>query len=219
MSTLKTTYIQHPSATDPAIELEADGTVLIPSIPPPDLSNLDASNLTSGTVNKTRLPAGLVIDVKEAIFTSTQSTSATAGADFAVTNLSIAHSLSSASNRLLITAYLGTAANGHGYGNVGLAVKDGSTFIGVGDAASSRPRVGAGGFSQGLGTHNNIVTSSPSVSFVYSPGDTTSRTYTVRAINLDTSTQTIYINRNIGDSNDARGPRGTSGLVIQEIQA
>jgi hypothetical protein len=33
MSTLKTTYIQHPSATDPNIELEADGTVslVVPS--------------------------------------------------------------------------------------------------------------------------------------------------------------------------------------------
>lgn len=29
MSTLKTTYIQHPSAEAPAIELNADGTVTI----------------------------------------------------------------------------------------------------------------------------------------------------------------------------------------------
>jgi hypothetical protein len=30
MSTLKTTYIQHPSAASPAIELSAEGFVLLP---------------------------------------------------------------------------------------------------------------------------------------------------------------------------------------------
>jgi len=57
MSTIKTTFIQHPSATEPAIELEADGTVLVPGleIPEPDLTNLDADNLTSGTVPTARV--------------------------------------------------------------------------------------------------------------------------------------------------------------------
>jgi len=51
MSTLKTTYIQHPSATDPAIELESDGTVLIPSlpVPPTPIPSFDSRTLITAT--------------------------------------------------------------------------------------------------------------------------------------------------------------------------
>ena len=62
------------------------------------------------------------------------------------------------------------------------------------------------------------MTDSRSVTFVYEPGDTASHTYTVRAINIDASTQTIYVNRSQGDTNDASYSRGSSGFVIQEVQ-
>jgi hypothetical protein len=58
----------------------------------------------------------------------------------------------------------------------------------------------------------------PSVTFVYEPGDTASHTYTVRAININNSTRTLYINRTEDDSNDSRRARASSGLVIQEVK-
>lgn len=43
MSTIKTTYIQHPSATSPNLELAADGTVVLPLSDLEDLANVSGS--------------------------------------------------------------------------------------------------------------------------------------------------------------------------------
>jgi hypothetical protein len=51
MSTLKTTYIQHPSAEEPSIELSADGTIVLPLSDLGDLSNVDeGSGASDGDV-------------------------------------------------------------------------------------------------------------------------------------------------------------------------
>jgi hypothetical protein len=165
------------------------------------------------------VPAGAepnLVAVKSALFTGTQSASVTAGSNVAVTNLSITHTLADAANKLIISAYLGTTGTSKGQGNVGLAVADDGTLIGIADAGGSRTRVGAGGFVSPSGV-NNIITM-PSVTFVYSPGDAVEHTFTVRAINLDTATETVFINRTQGDDDNASRPRGTSGFVIQEVK-
>jgi hypothetical protein len=41
MSTLKTTFIQHPSATEPSIELSADGSIVLPLSGIGDLADVD----------------------------------------------------------------------------------------------------------------------------------------------------------------------------------
>jgi len=160
--------------------------------------------------------AGGLVAVESALFTGTQTNSTAAGASFAVTDLSIAHAMSSASNKLLITAYIGLAGNSEDRGQVGLFVADGGTAIGVGAAASSRPVVGAGG-SQVTGTGNALVTRNLSVTFVYEPGDTNSHTYTANLLNGDGSTNTIYVNRTESDADSDANPRGASALVIQEV--
>jgi hypothetical protein len=43
MSTLKTTFIQHPSAEEPSIELSADGTIVLPLSDLEDLANVDGT--------------------------------------------------------------------------------------------------------------------------------------------------------------------------------
>jgi hypothetical protein len=58
----------------------------------------------------------------------------------------------------------------------------------------------------------------PSVTFVYEPGDTASHTYTVRAINIESSTRTLYINRYESDADVADRSRASSGFVIQEVK-
>ena len=159
--------------------------------------------------------AGGLVAVKHALFTGTQTNSTAAGADFAVTNLSITHTLADASNKLIISAYLGVAGSNAGLGGVGLAVADDGTLIGIGNSGGNRTRVGAGG--QVAANTAVWIATMPSVTFVYEPGDTASHTYTVRALNINASTQTIYINRSAGDSNSAGTPRGSSGFVIQEV--
>ena len=159
---------------------------------------------------------GVIVAVKHALFTGTQTNSTAAGANFAVTDLSITHTLSDASNKLIISAYFGAAGSTNERGRVGIAVADDGTLVGIGDAASSRTRVAAGGrISVSNGTY---IVMMPSVTFVYEPGDTASHTYTVRAVNPDSSTQTLYINRSQSDGNSAAETRASSGFVIQEVK-
>ena len=159
--------------------------------------------------------AGGLVAVKHALFTGTQTNSTAGGANFSVTDLSITHTLADSSNKLIISAYFGTAAVGNN-AKLGIGVADDGTLIAVGDAAGSRVRVGAGGVvDQGGG--NEVVTM-PSVMFVYEPGDTNEHTYTVRAINMVSSTQTVYINRAVSDTDSVARGRGSSGFVIQEVK-
>jgi len=157
---------------------------------------------------------GKIIAVKDALFTGTQSASVATGSNVAVTDLSITHTLSDSANKLIISAYFGAAATTVQNGAVGIAVMDGSTLIGVGNTAGSRVPVGAGGAT--ASTSSSRVTM-PAVNFVYAPGDTASHTYTVRAINIDTGTETLYINRTESDADSAFQSRASSGFVIQEV--
>jgi hypothetical protein len=210
MSTLKVTDIQHPSASTPAIELDpVDGVVFT-------AASFDAAAITSGVLDAAHAPVGSIIAVKHALFTGTQTNSTAAGANFAVTDLSITHTLAAATNKLIISAYFGAAGDGSAQGRVGIAVADDGTLIGIGGADGSRTRVGAGGMvSDGAVVY---AVTMPSVTFVYEPGDTASHTYTVRAINIRNTTQTLYINRALDDSDNEGFARASSGFVIQEVK-
>ena len=191
MSKVVTAAVQHPSASVPNLVLNADGTVDGPG-------------------------ASVLVAVKSALFTGTQTNSTAAGANFAVTDLSITHTLADASNKLIISAYFGAAANSVGRGDVGLAVAEDGNLIVIGDAAGNRTRVTAGGFI--AGTEKTFIVTMPSVTFVYEPGDTASHTYTVRAINMMDDTRTIFINRSEVDDDVILRPRATSSLIIQEVK-
>jgi hypothetical protein len=160
--------------------------------------------------------AGGLVAVKHALFTGTQTNSTAASANFAVNDLSITHTLADAANKLIISAYFGIAGTTAQGGEVSIAVADDGTLIGIGDADSDRTRVGAGGRTTATGS--DAVVTMPSVTFVYEPGDTASHTYTVRAINVRTVTETVYINRTQGDGDNPSRPRASSGLVIQEVK-
>ena len=159
---------------------------------------------------------GGLVAVKHAIFTGTQSASVTGGNNVAVTDLSITHAVADAANKLIISAFLGAAANDNGHGRVGIAVHDGTGLIAIGNADGSRNRLTAGGFIQQPDSSDFVVTM-PSVTFVHTPGDTSSRTYTLRAINIDPVTRTLYINRNEDNTNNLAISRAVSSLVIQEV--
>jgi hypothetical protein len=159
--------------------------------------------------------AGGLVAVKHALFTGTQTASVTAGSNVAVTNLSITHTLADASNKLIISAYCGTLGSSQSFASVGMAVADDGTLIGVGDADGVRVRVASSFHLGGSGSFTNVA---ESLYFVYEPGDTNAHTFTVRAINVDSSTRTLYVNRRSDDSNVNNRPRGSSGFVIQEIK-
>jgi hypothetical protein len=175
----------------------------------------DIKALAEATADGLDAARGLVA-VKHALFTGTQTNSTAARANFAVDDLTITHTLADASNKLIISAYFGAAGLSSGRGNVGIAVADDGTLIGIGDAAGIRARVTAGGSVVQAG--GNLVNTMPSVTFVYEPNDADEHTYTVRAINIDDGTRTVYINRSERDGDNEFEPRATSGFVIQEVK-
>ena len=171
---------------------------------------------TENYVDAAVATAGGLVAVKHALFTGTQTASVTAGNNVAVNNLSITHSTAANNNKLIISAYIGVAATSHTFGDVGIAVFDGTTRLAVGASPGSRSQVSAGGIITGSGVDRLVV--SLAVTFVFEPGTTASKTYTVRAFNTENSTRTLYINRSQVDSNSANNSRGSSGLVIQEVK-
>ena len=158
---------------------------------------------------------GGLVAVKSAIFTGTQTASVTASNNLTVTNLSITHEVADPANKLIISAFIGAAATSLGQGDVGIAVHDGTDLIAIGDADGSRTRVTAGGAITHI--NDSFAVTMPSVTFVHTPG-TGEKIYTVRAINIETSTRTLFINRNQGDSTNAGNARAVSSLVVQEVK-
>jgi hypothetical protein len=159
--------------------------------------------------------AGTVVQVVSVLKTNTWSASLTATANQAVTDLTLDFAVSNASNKLLILANFGVAASSSNDCRIGIAVADDGTLVGVGDAAGSRSSVATGGI-----THNNpanYVVAYPSTQFIYTPGDTSTHTYTVHAINTESSTRTLYVNRSPGDTNGPTSTRGASSLTIMEV--
>ena len=159
--------------------------------------------------------AGGLVAVKHVLKTNTFSASVAAGGNVAVDDLTITHEVADAANRLIITAYFGAAANSFGQGNTGIAVAQDGTLLAIGDAEGSRTRVGAGGITESAQV--NFVVAMPSVTFVHTPGSG-SKTYTVRAINVRDTTQTVFVNRSENDGNTAQLPRAASALIIQEVK-
>ena len=160
--------------------------------------------------------AGGLVAVKFAIFTGVQADAVTASSNVAVTDLTITHEVADPANKLIISAFLGVAANSGGRGNVGIAVHDGTELIAIGNADGSRTRVTAGGQVGGSGV--SIISTTPSMTFVHTPNTTDSKTYTVRAVNVSGTTRTLFINRDELDDNIGNAARGVSSLVIQEVK-
>jgi hypothetical protein len=144
--------------------------------------------------------------------------SVAAGGNTAVTGLSLTNiAAAQATNKFIITAFFGVAATSHGSGAIGIAINDGTSLISIGDTAGSRTRVTAGGLINSQAADGR-VTSMPSISVVYTPGDTSARTFSVHALNIQASSRTLYVNRNFGDTDDADNSRGASVLHIMEVR-
>ncbi len=158
--------------------------------------------------------AGGLVAVKSAVFTGTQSNSTATGANFAVTSLSITHEVADPANKLIISAVIGALGTTQDQGKAGIAIDDGTGLLNLGDAASGRPRVTTGGQLAGTGSTANVTL--PSLYFVHTPG-AGSKTYTVRAINIDDATRTLHINRSVRDNDPADG-RASSSFVIMEVK-
>lgn len=154
-----------------------------------------------------------VVAIKYVELTSTVAQAVNRNTEFDIPSLSITHSLSKSTNKLLLLAQIGEFANsaGNAQGGVGFAVDN--TFIFIGDADGTRVRVSQG--ARPNSTDSNIVSVPLNLSTVYSPDTTNSKTYTVRAKQFQHSSgdsKVIYINRSERD--DGRVDRRTASSLI-----
>jgi hypothetical protein len=179
------------------------------------LDDEDLPSFYNGTTWTTEFGGGGLVAVKHALFTGIQSASTAASANFAITDVSITHTLADAANKLIITGFCGFASGSEQRAKVGIAAADDGALISIGAAAGVRPRVTAGGSVETAGT---ILGLSHSFTIVYEPGDDAEHTYTLRAINTHSATQTVHINRSDLDNDSAGRTRAASGLVIQEVK-
>jgi len=175
----------------------------------------DSQALAEAVADGLDLAAGLVA-VTSALKTDTFSASVTAGNNTAITGLSITHTLADASNKLLLIAFVGMAANSGTYNETAIGIADGGTLIGVGATVGSRTEVGAGGVD--ATNPANYISQPLACHILYSPGDTASHTYTLNAINVKTSTATVYINRNVADTDGVGTARSASALTLMEVR-
>ena len=159
---------------------------------------------------------GKLVDVKHALKTDTFSSSVTAGNNVAVTDLTITHEVANASNKLIISMFIGSFASSEDQAEGGIAVYDGTSFIAVGASPGSRTAFTAGGRPTSSTTAFNSQVIAATI--VHTPG-AGSKTYTVHAFNSRTGTATLYINRNEDDTNSGGRWRTVSSLVIQEVAA
>ena len=156
---------------------------------------------------------GGVIAVKSVVKTDTFAASVTAGGAVDITGLSIAHAVSDAANKVLLTGYIGVSGEGGNQGMVGVSFAAGGTALNVGGADGSRTRVAAS--SGRIAT--NAASDGQSIQLLYTPGSTASVTYTMQAINVRNATAPIYVGRTGADSNDAGHPRGSCVFTLMEV--
>ena len=156
-----------------------------------------------------------ILEVVSVTKTDTFSASLAAGANTSVTGLSITHSMRSASNKLLITAFFGAAGSSADVGGAGIAVAAGGSLINIGDASGSHTRVTAGG--RVAGSASAEVVSMPAITNLYSPGTTSSITYTVEVFNIHQNTSTVTVNTAETSSGNERTSATVSALTIMEV--
>ena len=190
MSTVKTTNLQHPSASDVGITLGADGSVVLPQ------------GFAGG------LGTNVVQTVKTDVFSTTSSSFTT------VTGLTATITPTSATSQVLIIAQLSMGANPSGYAQL----FGGNTAGYIGDASSSRVRATVGHFTNDSSVFAiKDSMSSTSLVFLDSPNTTSATTYEVRVRRGNSGT--VYVNRSDNDGNSTDYGRGASSITVIEVAA
>lgn len=150
-----------------------------------------------------------VVSVQTAFISGSVTASLASGAGTAITGLSITHATEDATNQVMLVANVGLLMGAAANGECGISFAAGGTAIGVGTSPGSRTPVAT----------YLLYPGSTSASFLHSPASTSSITYTVRMHNMDSTTQTLYVNRYNPDTNNATFPAASSNFYLLEVAA
>ena len=192
MSTVKTTNLQHPSASDVGITLGADGSVVLPQ------------GFTGG------VGSNVVQTVKTDTFTTT-STSYTI-----ITGLSASITPKTATNKVLVLVNVPISQNSGDNSNaVHLAVFRGATNLVAASSPSNRIPTFVAHRNQ-----DDLAQTMASTSFFVldSPNSATSQTYEVHIkTNGAAGTPTAMVNRSKADTDTTAFPRGVASITVIEV--
>jgi hypothetical protein len=154
--------------------------------------------------------SGGILQVVQAAKTDAFSTTSTTFTT--VTGLSASITPRSTSSKILVMAQVSHSFNNAAsYGH--FKVTRGGTDIYIGDAASNRTRAVFGGYSQSNQTVNLV---SESIQYLDSPASTSTLTYRVET-RRGADSATVWVNRSIGDGDDANSARGASSITLIEV--
>lgn len=189
-----------------AMTISGTSGVTFPDTSVQAVTATNATNITTGTLPKARLPAGSVLQVVSTTKTDTFSTASTSYTD--ITGLSVAITPTSATSKILVHVSVVVGSNGI----FAVQLLRGSTAIGIADASGSHVQSSVASFT------NSDANTTAIGAFMYldSPATTSATTYKVQAI---TQGSTNYVNRTINDINSIVGTRTASSITVMEIAA
>jgi len=170
----------------------------------------DSQTLAEAIADGLDVASGLVA-VEYAYKTDTFSASLTTGSSAAITDLSITHSLSDASNKVLMFGAVHGNSGRYFTLNAALAIDD---TLYVGDTDGNR--ISTGSTSVQSSADGQAVTN---LSAVFEPGDTSSHDYEAFIISTSDDTRTAYVNRSINNGNNEQNARPVSWIVLLEVRA
>jgi hypothetical protein len=173
-------------------------------------SALNASNITSGTLPKARLPAGSVLQVVNAL--KSDSFTTTSGSAVDITGLTATITPTSATSKILIMTTFFCGSGSSPYAK--FKMQRNGTDVFLGDAYNSSTRQSAAAYA-GV---DGVTTQSISVATQYldSPATTSAVTYKWQVSTF--SSRAIYVGRSQNDS-DANGNTTPSSITLMEIAA
>jgi hypothetical protein len=152
---------------------------------------------------------GSILQVISVSKTDTFSSTSTSFAD--ITGLSVTITPSSTSSRIMVICETTITAGGGSGGFYGVRLVRNSTAIDVGDAAGSRVQASYGSRTQS----DDNMTKTGAFNVVDSPATTSATTYKLQSIIY--SGGTIYINRQLTDSDNNGYGRFASTITVMEI--
>jgi hypothetical protein len=173
-----------------------DGTAFVKV---PDAADVDA--------------AGGLVAVKQVVKTDVQSSSLAGSARTAISGLTIDHAVADAANKVVLMAQVSGSSSQSANVQIAAAITAGGTELNLGDAASTRTLVAGNQIAVSGERMNNLV-----LLAVHTPGITSSITYGVNIINVDSATRTTFVNRSEIDGTEAFYSRGSTVLLLMEVK-
>jgi hypothetical protein len=170
-------------------------------------SALNASNVTTGTLPKARLPAGSVLQVLSASKTDTFSTASGSFTD--ITGLSVSITPTSASSKILIM--FSVPASSISSAGWYLNLVRNSTNIIIADAAGSRVTATVSTY---IAPNSQSFTMASQ--YLDSPATTSATTYKLQLKSQDGGF-TAFVNRTANDVDNSDYNRATSNITVMEI--